>query len=440
MFERFPDEALAAVTLGLRAARTGRVRAALAAILAERGGEAALPVLAREMTAGPHLSARVVAAHTLLDAGREEAVAAMLSEWRRVVDPVPGVESLIRFLYGSGDPAAIRAMAEAWYDRAGRTRYLVVVALHDMDELFRGDTRASDEAMGAIEDLLVSALTDTAMEAPGSYFWNDVSFDDPRVCDMAGHLLSTRFGDRYPFDISAPLPERDRQRLGLVDLWREARGMPPLGPPEPPVPPAPEEVTAPLIARAVEGNGEARGALRDLGLRALPAVRSALAELPEAHAVRPALEALARELSLRVGRVEIDPRSRPIPPAVRVRVEALEGCEITSAAIVAILREWASATPGPEIRFHLQAVRAGDGHGTIVSCSADPAPDADELEPASAELRKNVTAGSREIVGCTGGGPLRGFFRLGPAGFVDEALGTPHDTPILIRFGLRVRR
>ena len=49
---------------------------------------------------------------------------------------------------------------------------------------------------------------------------NDIirkNYKDPRVCDTAGHILVTRWPDRYAFDLSEPVADKDRKIASMLD-------------------------------------------------------------------------------------------------------------------------------------------------------------------------------------------------------------------------------
>ena len=106
-----------------------------------------------------------------------------------------------------------------------------------------GDDERPDEAApapsapttAAIEELLAAEIEDTGPYPGASRFREGKSIDNSRLCDEAAALLAARWPDRYTFDIAAPSPARERQRIACVNVWREAHGQPPLAlPPERP--------------------------------------------------------------------------------------------------------------------------------------------------------------------------------------------------------------
>lgn len=81
--------------------------------------------------------------------------------------------------------------------------------------------------------LLVAALDDTEARTGMSGTWNGKRFKDPRVCDVAGHVLNALDPARFQFDLSAALDQRDRARLELKNAWRKQHGLPAVPLPQP---------------------------------------------------------------------------------------------------------------------------------------------------------------------------------------------------------------
>ena len=111
-------------------------------------------------------------------------------------------------------------MGSGFEKRPVDVRVQILSAIGDAD----GPTPKA--AAEAAEALLVGALDDTEERSGMSGSWNGKSFADPRVCDIAGHVLHQRWPKRYRFDMAASLTERDQQRVVAGNGWRQRRGMP----------------------------------------------------------------------------------------------------------------------------------------------------------------------------------------------------------------------
>ncbi len=46
--------------------------------------------------------------------------------------------------------------------------------------------------------------------------WDGINFFNPRICDLAGHVLATRWPDKFQFDLGAGAEQREQQRARLL--------------------------------------------------------------------------------------------------------------------------------------------------------------------------------------------------------------------------------
>ena len=67
----------------------------------------------------------------------------------------------------------------------------------------------------AIEHLLVSALDDSGARTGLKGHFNEVAYEDPRICDLAAFVLSKRWPEKYQFDWPADLGGRNLQISAL---------------------------------------------------------------------------------------------------------------------------------------------------------------------------------------------------------------------------------
>jgi hypothetical protein len=84
-------------------------------------------------------------------------------------------------------------------------------------------------AGAAIERLLVASLDDTARRYDMRGSWNGITWEDPRISDMAALVLSTRWPAKYRFQWVADVRQCDVQIAAMRDTWRRENGatMPP---------------------------------------------------------------------------------------------------------------------------------------------------------------------------------------------------------------------
>lgn len=374
LIDRYPDVALEAISVGLRHA-TDRNHAGLVIALTKIKAEQATALLVSIANDCPYLYSRVIAAQALQQRGRSEGITAMIKAWRhlRVSKPDESTdrETLAEFLATSGNPTAVRALKEG-LNKLPIDARVEVISLMRMERCegstFRsiGDCQ-SPELATAVEELLIRALDDTA-EYSASGSWNNKNYYEPRLCDLTGYVLALRWPDRYSFDLEATLIQRDRQIVGLKNVWRKAQGLAPLPVPElPSVAPVADEIIRPLLEQIVRSpDGEGPQVVREiesLGIGALRPVQEQLNDLGSDHPARSTLTVLATRLANTVREITIKPDSVPLQGKIKAQLETLQGQPLTSNALVDLLlnvtRELSPDTTGIVIR----AERADDGTG-----------------------------------------------------------------------------
>jgi hypothetical protein len=226
--KKYRNEALPVLMRGARAAKLGRVRATMVELIASFKGEKSLQFLLAEVREGPFAQGRLTAAGELHKLGRPEGLAAMIGWWRggldarkdkkdRDEDPADWSFSIAEFLAHCGSVEAIHTLAKGLHKRPIRLRMEVISTLGDEGNLYREKIRAKEPAKvaAAVEALLVAALDDTEEDVGVSGSQDSKEFADPRVCDMAGHVLNQLHPKKYAFDLAGQLGARDRQRVAL---------------------------------------------------------------------------------------------------------------------------------------------------------------------------------------------------------------------------------
>jgi hypothetical protein len=78
-------------------------------------------------------------------------------------------------------------------------------------------------ASEAIERALLAALDDLEPRIGLKGSQDDLSCDDPRVCDMAALVLSRRWPQRHRFSGSAAVEERDNQIAAVRRAFTSSR-------------------------------------------------------------------------------------------------------------------------------------------------------------------------------------------------------------------------
>jgi len=252
LVERFPKGALEHVIAGARAAESPWVREELVRVIGEVEGDGPLAFLEAELDRGPVLGARVAAAAALVRRGRDQAIDTVICIWRELDAGDPESyddrEKLIGFLAACGEARAIEALGRGIDELPVDARLGVVSAMGESGSFLafsyglgsgldpgEGGHR-SPEVEAAIEELLVGRLEDREEREGMSGTWDGKSFADPRICDIAGHVLNQLWPDRYDFDLGASLTERERRRVAAQNVWRASQGLAPLPAPARPEP------------------------------------------------------------------------------------------------------------------------------------------------------------------------------------------------------------
>ncbi|HEY1786044.1 MAG TPA: hypothetical protein VGG30_10865 [Pirellulales bacterium] len=255
LLKKFPDDALPALIAATRAAKIDFNRNQLVGLVHQVPGEPAQEFLLEELRDGPVASTRLVAAKSLQRRGRSEGVAAMIEHWRakHLPDPpcdpgAPDPEStdthdVAIFLVSRGGVDGVKAVASRFADLPVALRLDIVSPFGDApslnvlrtgskDDLARLGTAAesndNQELRAAVVKLLITALDDTQPRKGFAVSWNGASISEPRICDFAGLALNHFDAARFPFDLSASLPERDRGRAILKNVWLKEQGKPEL--------------------------------------------------------------------------------------------------------------------------------------------------------------------------------------------------------------------
>jgi hypothetical protein len=483
LLERYPDAALPALTVGAKASRERWVREALVALSGKVKGNACLPFLLAELKDGPFLAGRLAAARGLHERGRPEGVPAMIAEWegRR---PAPGAArpegapgeaddgpaSVAGFLASCGTVEAIEALGKDLRRRPVDLRETVVksFAEDETPNLFsteaRGPLPPTDAARrdppervrAAIERLLVAALDDTEERVGMGGVWGRKRFSDPRICDMAGHVLNLLAPRRYPFDLEAPLAERDRARVALKNVWRQAHGQAPLPlPARKAVPPVPEEKLQPLLEKRLRGPEAERQAtereIERLGVGALPGVLQRLEGAADPD--RAVLERLARRLASLVTEVVIAEESLEPDALLAARLKDMKGRPFDPAAFVHAVTSLVEVWPRRAHAVRFTADRAGDGTGMVLKVdlldkaraaqlgrsgwtAQDPAAPRDR--PYNWEYNERVQVGRKGLRGVSGSGTAVGWEgeSAGLRDALTEACAAAPREPIAIRVQL----
>jgi HEAT repeats len=416
--EKYPDAALAPIVQGARACTEGRVRASLIQIAEELKDTNVLPFLHAELE-GRYHDSRVAAARALAMRGEPAGLKSLLREWNKLLtsksDNPWAMGEMLEILTHSGDPGTLRQVGGdlVRLDFNERCTFVTQLASLEKDLRNRPLTR---QAADAIEDLLVKAMGDREQPAWYTIRGNGKQVIDPPIGDIAAQALAARWKQPALFDITAPLQDRERQRLVLKNQWREKRGQKsiPLPPPRQ-VEPLHEAKLQPLIKAAQDAKtsterAQAVRAIEALGLPALPAVRKLQKSLPANHPAISDMRSLAKRLALIVRETRFAEDSAPPSPALRRKVAAQQGKPVTEEAYMDLLHGTASALPEGTrgIRISLERLPDDTGVYLVVTLIADR-PAREGLSP-QLQYGNDVQIGDKMLEG-GGGGMVAGIGR-----------------------------
>ncbi|MEP6667534.1 MAG: hypothetical protein ABJF10_00190 [Chthoniobacter sp.] len=390
LVEKYPDAAIDAIEAGIRASTREGYRGEFVEVAGKLPGDMPLAFLKSKLAPSNGLYSQVHAAEALFKGGHpKEAVPAMIEAWRKIqprlstdeADAYGEVGGLITFLATSGDAKAIEALGRDDQKAPVDVRLAVVQVFlpfpkngggFGLGKTVHAPSSPNDymaalpagEAGAAIERLLISALDDAERRVGLEGIYNEFSYADPRVCDMAALVLAQRWPQKYQFQWVGTSTDWDVQIARLRNQWRSENGLPPLSPPVPvTIAPAAESDLAPVLdAFAAAGDAPGRAAVtakitNAFGLGALPGVRTRL-EKSKNESFRP----LAINLASLVREVQIDAAAGTSGIDV-----SLQGQPLTGQRLDTLAHELESTLPKDMRTVTCIAERAGDGTGFKVS-------------------------------------------------------------------------
>jgi hypothetical protein len=226
LIKGYPEVALQAIRKGTAQAKDASVRGPLVRLAGQLPGDATLAFLLEELR-GPVPAGRLAAARCLLDRGHTDAVPAMIEEWHKNGKDEP--YGLVSFLLCCGKEEAVQALAKDLRGRPVDSRLAVLRAIDSPGWDWDVDWKKLPvNVQQAIDAILVAELDDTEQRTGMSGAWHGKSFSNPRLCDISGLVLSLRWNLPDSFNLEGSLQTRDRQRIELMNLWRNKQRLPPL--------------------------------------------------------------------------------------------------------------------------------------------------------------------------------------------------------------------
>jgi len=361
LIDKYPEVALAAITQGSRRSKKAWVKLELFEA-AKRLKEPAAVKFLRVQLKDSSRQVRAAACLELLMREKNEAIPAMLEEWKQAPldelldhDEESAVNVLVKCMVGSGDVRAIRAVATGLEKRP---HYIRAEAVENCSLAYdlAGDALSS-EARGAIEELLIKALSD----------------DDSDIGDKAAEALSKGWGRPDLFDSSARFGTRRRQRLAVKNEWlRKVGKEPEVVPPLPKIDPAPEDQVHPLLdallaSEPADKRQVSLQCLEDLGLAAVPAITKALARTAPDHPSHGKLQALAGRLAFTLTQITFaDPSVTP-SDELRRRIETMRGHPVDSEKMMGLLTLLLKNLPAGTRGIDIALERVGNDTGATLT-------------------------------------------------------------------------
>jgi hypothetical protein len=373
LLKKYPEAALNPLMEGARTTKNPWLRAWLVGLAAKYKGDPVLAFLRAELH-GPTLGSRIAAARGLLDRNLDDGVKALVRQWRDLAaerERPDGTGELITILASCNRGAGVRALATDWRKRPIDERIYVLKALSE-EGCQRGQGKRSVAVARAIDELLLAALDDMEERLAMSGSWDDKELTNPRVCDLASHLLSRGWKRPDLFDLSRTLKTRNRQRIELKNVWRKKQGQKPLPlPAARKISPVPAKKMRPLLEDIVKAPTPARRryalkAVEALGLPALPAVREMLRNLKPTHPAYEGLDNLGRRLAFVVAEVSFGDRSVKPSKELQGLLASLRRKSLEARTLVKVLHTALVSLPAEATGIRLDIDREGDDTGVTI--------------------------------------------------------------------------
>jgi hypothetical protein len=407
--KRYPDVAIDAISQAARQEKEGGNRLNLVAIAATLKGEKTLAFLRDEAKNGPILDARMTAARALFEQGHEEGLTYAIAAWESTVDydEVIRLDWAISFLADCNRVEALAALGKDLRKRPPSVRVDVITQLSWAEN---DPQKPRLDAINTARDrILVEALHDVERRSRWSGTLDGKSFTNPRVCDLAGHMLSRAWGQPDAFDLSGTLRTRNRQRVELDNTWRRKQGLKPLPVPEPRrCQPLPENEFNPSLQVVLEARtpGEQRraiAALEKLGPGALLPLRNWVATKGTDHPAREALQKAVFRIAFAVDEIVLAEKSVPPDRALQQRIEALKGKPLEAKAIRDLLVAATRSLPEGARGIELGVEREGDDTGVTLRLNLIPANGKSAKDSAGWSTEKSITVNRQCTWNSSGG-------------------------------------
>ena len=368
LIEKYPDSAVEAIRKGLAKSTREWTSQQMISLLTKHGSDESEELIRQQLLDGKKLPIRITAAQALMRTGRSQlAIERMLHEWKNYSPDETQDHSfedpqseIAKFLLHSGSSQAVNSVAEKFPQLPARAKFEVISSLSDTD------LNLDQTYVAAVEGFLVEGLQITD-EVSMSGTYGDQSFSNPRVCDIAGYVLTNNWPKSYSCRLDGTERERDADRFTAINRWRSANGLNPIKVPKPfVVKIIPNEITDPLIEKIAsneskDASEKALKQLAELGPGAIEAAEKLSNKIGDSHPFAKQVQQLTMNLPNTISVVSMDNKSETATQAWLVKVGQLKGQTFSSEMLIGLLTEFAKERPCAGVR--IKAIRDGNDNG-----------------------------------------------------------------------------
>ena len=434
LVKKYPDSAVEAIRKGLAKSTREWTSKRLIAVLAQHGSDKAEELIRQQLLNGKKLPIRITAAQALMRTGRSQlAIERMLHEWKNYSPDATRDYSfddpegqIAVFLLHAGSSQAVKSVTERFPELLARTKFEVINSLSD------ADLNLDQAYVDAVEAFLVESLQATdEVSMSGSY--GDQSFSNPRVCDIAGYVLTKNWPEIYSCRLDGTERERDAERFTAINHWRSANGLKPIKVSKPfVVKLIPNEITAPLIEKIASNESKdacekALKQLAKLGPGAIEAAEKLSSKIEDSHPFAKQVRQLTMDLPNTITVTSMDNKSETVTQAWLVKVPQLKGQTFSSEMLIGLLTEFAKERPCAGIR--VKAIRDGNDNGVELNVEWIGTPAKRGGSQQSWNKEVNVMLGRQHLNHSVGSSSLDYATKSGSYGdlkaAVDKSLASP---------------
>lgn len=374
LIKKFPKSAVKAILTGYRRADEGTKIDFMEHLSSLRDVES-LEFIRKQVKVGSTLYLRTNAARLLLKKGHVEAMTDLIRELQEARPRESGVGILIHELLESRDSRALQALVKKRCQLALRDRQGIIEKIIDMlwtreDAISNNFGNFTHDGQRLLENLLIDSLSDE-MQQRSSGIWYGKSIRNSRVCDMAGHVLTMIWPQKYHFDLEATFSQRDRDRVIMGNTWRKERKKPVLKVPDLlEAPKISAELAKELVTKLRNANdAKSLAAVLSVfeknGLGTLKLLVTELKEASYKSAARKSIVATAATLANTTQRIDIHPLAAR-SDSIKKYLASYQGKALTKKAIFNILYHFAINLPKGFEGLLLIAERSENRSGLVL--------------------------------------------------------------------------